>query len=148
MTLRWTSCDRLVRRMVSWGEARGVYGRWGMGVYLLGKAYGGYKAGEKTRELPVDGIKEELVAHGQAGQFYRHLHFHIGCRFLGWPGWWASWFMNQVDERQALTGRGESAVEVKDNEAAWACAEVLKERSQRRLTRREAGEKLREIVAS
>ena len=39
------------------------------------------------------------------GQFYRHLYFHIGCRFLGWPGMLASWFMHQVDVRQAAAGR-------------------------------------------
>jgi hypothetical protein len=70
-----TACDGLVRRLVSWGELEGMLGRWRMGFYLLGKAYGGYKAGEATRDLPVDGIKAELVAHGQAGQFYRHLYF-------------------------------------------------------------------------
>jgi hypothetical protein len=58
----------------------------GMGMYLLRRMYEGDLSGEATRELPVDGIKEELVACGQAGQFYRHLYFHIGCRFLGGPG--------------------------------------------------------------
>jgi hypothetical protein len=62
---------------------------------------------------PVDGVKKGLVAHGQAGQFYRHLYFHIGCRFLGWPGMLASWLMHQLDVRQAATGRTESAVETR-----------------------------------
>src|SRR6185436_7358545 len=98
-----TACDRLVGRLVSYGEPEGVCSRLGMGMFLLRRVYEGYLSGEATRELPVDGIKEGLVAHGQAGQFYRHLYFHIGCRFLGWPGMLASWFMHEVDVRQAAT---------------------------------------------
>ena len=90
---------------MSYGEPKGVCGRLGMGMYLLGRVYEGYLSGKAARELPVDGIKEELVAHGQAGQFYRHLYFLIGCRFLGWLGMLASWFMHQVDVRQVAAGR-------------------------------------------
>src|SRR5215471_16231671 len=81
-----TACDRLVRRLVSYGEPEGVCGRLAMGMFLLRRVYEEYLSGEATRGLPVDGIKKGLVAHGRAGQFYRHLYFHIGCRFLGWPG--------------------------------------------------------------
>ena len=88
------------------------------------------------------------MAHGQAGQFYRHLYFHIGCRFLGWPGRLASSFMHRVDVKQAATGRMESVVEIRDNVAAFACAEVLMDRSRRRISRREAAERLREILAA
>ena len=119
----------------------------GMGMFLLGRVYEGYLSGKAARELPVDGIKEGLVAHGQAGQFYRHLYFHIGCRFLGWPGMLASWFMHQVDVRQAAAGRMESAVEIRDNVAAFACVEVLLDRSRRRISRREAAARFREILA-
>ena len=119
----------------------------GMGMVMLRRAYEGYLSGKATRELPVDGIKEGLVAHGQAGQFYRHLYFHIGCRFLGWPGMLASWFMHQVDVRQAETGRMESAVEVRNNIAAFACVEVLLDRSRRRISRREAADRLGKILA-
>ena len=80
---------------MSYGEPEGVCSRLGMGMFLLRRVYEGYLSGEATRDLPVDGIKEGLVAHGQAGQFYRHLYFHIGCRFLGWPGMLASWFMHE-----------------------------------------------------
>jgi hypothetical protein len=118
-----------------------------MGMFLLRRAYEGYLSGATTRELSVDGIKEGLVAHGQAGQFYRHLYFHIGCRFLGWLGMLASWLMHQVDVRQAAIGRMESAVEIRDNVAAFACAEVLLDRSRRKITRREAAERLRAILA-
>ena len=142
-----TACDRLVGRLVSYGEPEGVRGRLGMGMFLLRRVYEWYLSGEATRELPVDGIKEGLVAHGQAGQFYRHLYFHIGCRFLGWPGMLASWFMHQWDVRQAATGRMESAVEIRDNVAAFACVEVLLDRSRRRISRREAAERLRKILA-
>src|SRR6185503_10941934 len=142
-----TACDRLVGRLVSYGEPEGVCSRLGMGMFLLRRVYEGYLSGEGTRDLPVDGIKEGLVAHGQAGQFYRHLYFHIGCRFLGWPGRLASWLMHQVDVKQAATGRMESAVEIKDNMAAFACAKVLLDRSRRMLSRREAAERLREILA-
>ena len=144
MVSKRTACDRLVGRLVSYGEPEGVRGRLGMGMFLLRRVYEGYLSGE---ELPVDGIKEGLVAHGQAGQFYRHLYFHIGCRFLGWPGILASWFTHQVDVGQAATGRMESAVEVRDNVAAFACVEVLLDRSRRRISRREAAERLREILA-
>src|SRR6185312_13806150 len=137
-----TACDRLVGRLVSYGEPEGVCSRLGMGMFLLRRVYEGYLSGEATQELPVDGIKEGLVAHGQAGQFYRHLYFHIG-----WPGRLASWLMHQVDVKQAATGRMESAVEIKDNMAAFACAKVLLDRSRRMLSRREAAERLREILA-
>jgi hypothetical protein len=66
-----------------------------MGMFLLKRVYEGYLSRKATRDLPVDGVKKGLVGHGQAGQFYRHLYFHIGCRFLGWPGMLASWFMGQ-----------------------------------------------------
>jgi hypothetical protein len=55
--------------------------------------------------------------------------------------------MHQVDVRQAATGRMESVVEVRDNVAAFACAEVLLDRSRRRISRREAAERLRETLA-
>jgi hypothetical protein len=55
--------------------------------------------------------------------------------------------MHQVDVRQAATGRMESAVEIRDNVAAFACGEVLLDRSRRRISRREAAERLREILA-
>ena len=116
-------------------------------MFLLRRVYEGYLSGEATRDLPVDGIQEGLVAHGQAGQFYRHLYFHIGCRFLGWPGMLASWFMHQWDVRQAAMGRTESEVEIRDNVAAFACGEVLLDRSRRRISRREAAERLLEILA-
>src|SRR5215831_17302761 len=144
MVSKRTTCDRLVRRLVSYGEPQGVCSRLGMGMFLVRRAY---LSGEETRELPVDGIKEGLVTHGQGGQFYRHLYFHIGCGFLGWPGMLASWLMHQVDVRQAATGRMESAVEIKDNLAAFACSEVLFDRSRRRISRRQAAERLREILA-
>src|SRR5690349_18618721 len=117
-----------------------------MGMFLLRRVFEGCLSKGSTRELPVDGIKKGLVAHGQAGQLYRHLYFHIGCRFLGWPGTLASWLMHQVDVRQAATGRMESAVEIKDNVAAFACADVLLDRSRRKISRREATERLREIL--
>ena len=142
-----TACDRLVGRLVSYGEPEGVCGRLGLGLFLLRRAYQGFLSGESTRELPVDGIKKSLVAHGQAGQLYRHLHFHIGCQFLGWPGMLASWLMHQADVRQAAAGRMESSVEVKGNEAAFVCAEVLLDRSHRRISRRETAALLRGILA-
>jgi hypothetical protein len=55
--------------------------------------------------------------------------------------------MHQVDVRQAATGRMESAVEIKDNVAAFACAKVLVDRSRRRISRRETAERLQEILA-
>jgi hypothetical protein len=141
-----TACDRLVGRLVRYGEPEGVCGRLGMGVFLLRRVFEGHLSGEATRGLPIDGIKKGLVAHGQAGELYRHLYFHIGCRFLGWPGVLASWVMHQVDVRQVGTGRLESAVEVKDNVAAFACGEILLDRSRRRISRREAAERLRDIL--
>ena len=84
---------------MTYGEPDGVCGRLRSGMALLRRAYEESLSGEATRELPVDGIKKQLLAYGQEGQFYRHLHFHIGCRFLGWPGMLASWFMHQFDVR-------------------------------------------------
>jgi hypothetical protein len=55
--------------------------------------------------------------------------------------------MHQVDVRQAETGRMESAVEVRNNMAAFACVEVLLDRSRRRISRWEAAERLHDILA-
>jgi hypothetical protein len=143
-----TACDRLVARLVRQGEPTGFCGRLRLGLSLLRQAYEGTLSGKAARRRPVDGIKKSLVAHGQAGQFYRHLQFHIGCRFLGWPGRLASWFMHRVDRRQAAKGRMESAVEVKGNEAAFACADVLMDRSRRRISRAEAAARLRDILGA
>jgi hypothetical protein len=55
--------------------------------------------------------------------------------------------MHQWDVRQAATGRMESAVEIRDNVAAFACVEVLLDRSRRKISRRETAERLREILA-
>jgi hypothetical protein len=55
--------------------------------------------------------------------------------------------MHQWDVRQAATGRTESAVEIRDNVAAFACAEVLLDRSRRKISRREAAKRLREVLA-
>ena len=49
--------------------------------------------------------------------------------------------------RQAAAGRMESGVEIRDNVAAFPCGEVLLDRSRRRISRREAAERLREILA-
>src|SRR5262245_66315835 len=82
-----TACDRLVGRLVSYGEPEGVWSRLGIGMLLLRRVYEGYLSGEAAaRELPVDGIKKGLVAHGQAGQFSRHLGFRNGCRCPGCGG--------------------------------------------------------------
>ena len=142
-----TACESLVRRLLNYGERKGFCSRLGTGMLLLRRAYEGSLSGEVTRELPVDGIKKQLVAHGQEGQLYRHLYFHIGCRFLGWPGMLASWLMRQHDIRQAASGRKESAAEVRGNLAALACAEVLLDRSQRRISRQDTKERLLEILA-
>jgi hypothetical protein len=81
-----TACDRLVARLLSCGEPKGVCTRLRVGTSLLRRAYQGFLAGKATRKIPVDGIKKELVAHGQAGQFYRHCFFILGASFLGGPG--------------------------------------------------------------
>ncbi len=78
-----TACERLVGRLVSYGQQEGVCNRLRVGMLLLRQSYEGHLSGEAARLLPVDGIKKRLVAHEQAGQFYRHLYFYIGCRFLG-----------------------------------------------------------------
>jgi hypothetical protein len=81
MVSEQTACQRLVGRLVRYGEPEGVCSRLGTGMLLLRRAHEASLSGEATRELSVDGIKKQLVAHGQEGQFYRHLNFHIGCRF-------------------------------------------------------------------
>jgi len=142
-----TACERLVGRLVKYAEPGGIWSRLKTGVSLLRHAYEGSLSGKAQRELPVDGIKRQLVAHGQEGQFYRHLYFHIGCRFLGLPGILASRLMHHQDVRQAVSGRRESAAEVRGNLAAFACAMVLLDRSRRRISQLDAEEQLREILA-
>ena len=141
------ACQRLVARLVGYAEPEGIWSRLRTGMSLLRLAYEGSWPGSGARELPVDGIKRELVAHGQEGQFYRHLYFHMGCRFLGWPGMLASWFMHQRDLEQAAAGRSESVAEIRDNMAASECAEVLLDLSHRRISRRDAEDRLRNILA-
>jgi hypothetical protein len=53
-----TACDRLVGRLVRYGEPEGVLSRLGIGMFLLRRVYEGYLSGEATRELPVDGVKK------------------------------------------------------------------------------------------
>jgi hypothetical protein len=142
-----TACERLVGRLLKHGEREGVCSRLGTGMLLLRRAYEGSLSAEAARALPVDGIKQRFIAHGQEGQFYRHLHFHIGCRFLGWPGMLASRFMHQRDVRQAKAGRREAVAEARGNLAALACADVLLARSQRRISRQHARERLLKILA-
>jgi hypothetical protein len=48
-----TACDRLVRRLVSYGEPEGVCGRLAMGMFLLRRVYEEYLSGNATRDLPV-----------------------------------------------------------------------------------------------
>jgi hypothetical protein len=79
MVSKGTTCDRLVPRLVSYGEPEGVCSRLGMGMFLVRRAS---LSGEETRELPVDGIKGELVAHGQGG-FTGICTFILGAGFLG-----------------------------------------------------------------
>jgi hypothetical protein len=55
--------------------------------------------------------------------------------------------MNLVDVMRAAAGRMESPVEARDNVAALACAGVLLDRSRRKISRREAANRLREILA-
>ena len=78
-----TTCDRLVQRLISYGEPEGVCNRLGMGMFLVRRAY---LLGEETRELPVDGIKEGLVTHGQAGSSTGICTFILVAAFLGGPG--------------------------------------------------------------
>ena len=144
---RRSACDQLVGELLYYGEAHRFFTRWALGLSLLRRAFEGALLGKASRKLPVDGIKDSLVGHGQAGQFYRHLYFHVGCRFLGWPGLLASRFMHQVDLLQAAAGRMESVVEARGNLAAFDCAEVLLARIRRQISRREAAAELREILA-
>src|SRR5262245_24490598 len=62
-----TACDRLVGRLVSYGEPEGVWSRLRIGMFLLRRVYEGLLSGAAARALPVDGVKKGLVAHGQAG---------------------------------------------------------------------------------
>ena len=83
----------------------------------------------------------------RGGSFIGICIFILGAGFLDGSGMPASWFMHQWDVRQAATGRTESAVEIRDNVAAFACVEVLLDRSRRKISRRETAERLREILA-
>ena len=141
------ACQRLVTRLINYAEPKGTWCRLRTGVSLLWLAHKDSWPGSGARDLPVDGIKRDLVAHGQAGQFYRHLYFHIGCRFLGWPGMLASGFMHRRDIEEAAAGRRESIAEVRGNLAASECAEVLLDLSQKRISRRDAEDRLRQILA-
>ena len=65
-----TACDRLVRRLVSYGEPKGVCGRLKIGLFLLRGVYEEYLSGKATRELPVpvpiDGHDDEHYQRHEA----------------------------------------------------------------------------------
>ena len=119
----------------------------GMGMFLLRRVYEGYLSGEATRDLPVDGIQKGWWRMDRRGSFIGICIFILGAGFLGGPGCSRVGLCMRVDVRQAAAGRMESGVEIRDNVAAFPCGEVLLDRSRRRISRREAAERLREILA-
>ena len=81
-----TTCDRLVGRLVSYGEPEGVCSRLGMGMFLLRRVYEGYLSGEATRDLPVDGIQKGWWRMDRRGSFIGICIFILGAGFLGGLG--------------------------------------------------------------
>jgi len=81
------------------------------------------------------------------GSFIGICIFILGAGFLGGLGCSRVGLCMRVDVRQAAAGRMESGVEIRDNVAAFPCGEVLLDRSRRRISRQEAAERLREILA-
>lgn len=96
--------------------------RYHVGLGLLREVYGKYRAGVRTRNLPIDGFRPELIANNQKGQVYRHLQLHVGLHLLGGPFILLSQAANLIDLHQAGKGRPESETELLDNYAALLCA--------------------------
>ena len=63
-----TACDRLVGRLVSYGEPEGVRGRLGMGMFLLRRVYEWYLSGEAELvrfRSPHSRTNSSLAVQGQ-----------------------------------------------------------------------------------
>ena len=101
------------------------HSRYRVGYQLLREVIDKYRAGVKTRDLPADGFRPELVANNQRGQLYRHLQLHIGLRLLGGPFILLSHAANLIDHHQAGKDRAESKTELLDNHAAFLCAREI-----------------------
>lgn len=105
------------------------------------------RRGLNARALPTDGLAADLVAHGQGGEAYRHLRFHAACRLLGFPGNLASLAADQLDRRQAATGRAEALAELAGNAAGRTAGDILVALAKGSLTEAEARSRLRTALS-
>ena len=84
MVSKRTACDRLVGRLVSYGEPEGVRSRLGMGMFLLRRVYEGYLSGEgSSRSM---GSRRGWWRMDRRGSFIGICIFILGAGFLGGPG--------------------------------------------------------------
>lgn len=121
----------------------------GFGIHLIWRETRHYQTKARNmKALPVGGFKKALVEHGQGGDIYRHLRFHIGCKLLPLAGFMISYAAELLDKRQLKQGREESKVELLDNQAARDCGVVLIDRIKRNYEDHITHEKLRMILHS
>ena len=120
-----TSLDRFINTIIKLAEPGSIVKRYRLGIGLLSRIFQSTRKGIRSRHLPTVGFKDNLVKHGQKGEMYRHLYFHLACYLLGPMGWAVSWFIGLIDIQQAAKGRKESETEVRDNVAGRECGRIL-----------------------
>ena len=109
------ACERFADELVELVPGTGWRPRLKASATLISIVKANLDLGVQSRELSVDGFREELVQHGQCGQAIRHLRLHAALVLLGPLGWLPSWALHLLDWFQSRKGRKESLTEMADN---------------------------------
>lgn len=141
-----TSLDRFIEALMRLAQTRTFIGRYRLGAGLLYRKFTQIQRRIQSDHLPTHGFREDLVKHGQAGEMYRHLYFHMACYLMGPPGWLFSWFIGLTDIKQAASGRQESETEVRDNLAGRECGRLITAYMKRQIDEQTTRKKLRELL--
>jgi hypothetical protein len=145
-----TALDRFIAGLFIISKPGNLFTRYRLGLGLIARQMHRMRKTIPCRNLPTSGFHHDLWQHGQKGQMYRHLYFHLGCVLLGPAGHLLSRAMDWLDRRQQKSGRLESATEVRDNIAGRECGRILKTylrgKSDQATARRQLRRLLREEV--
>ncbi|MDP0489454.1 MAG: hypothetical protein Q7Q71_00210 [Verrucomicrobiota bacterium JB023] len=140
--------DRFISGLVKIAKPGSLLSRYQLGFGLVYRQFKKLKARIKTVNLPVSGFREDLHAHGQGGEMFRHLYWHMGCSLMGWLGGAISWATHRMDVKQMESGRAESTSEVLDNLAGRACGRALRSYLKGKLNETQLRDELRRILSS
>ncbi len=142
-----TSLDRFLDTLIALVKPNSFRARYVLGTGILMRTFIKTRRRINSRTLPTSGFKESLISHGQKGQMYRHLYFHLACYLLGPLGMMLSWGIGLIDVKQAASGRKESETEIRDNLAGRECGVVLTQFFKGRLDEEDVRARLRSILA-